>query len=122
MKNSFMKNPALFLLVFISAIIFQNCSNKDLDPKPIVDADKDLPAQWADVTLQTIRASFPNSPTFTSRCLGYIGLTMYESVVHGSTTHQSLSGQLNGIGQLPSPEAGHEYNWRLSLNAGQALI
>jgi hypothetical protein len=47
---------------------------------------------------------------------------MYESVVHSSPSHASLSGQLNGLFQLPMPEKGKTYNWALSLNAGQAAI
>jgi hypothetical protein len=63
-----------------------------------------------------------NSPTFASRCFGYIGLTMYESVVNGYSEYQSVAPQLNGLGNLPMPEEGVIYNWQLSLNAGEADI
>lgn len=74
------------------------------------------------MTLMITKGTPANSPTFASRALGYIGLTMYESVIHSSNAHRSLAGQLNGLGMLPVPAAGQEYNWMLSLNAGQAFI
>lgn len=101
----------------------QQCSgDENFVPQPIKDADKGLPARWADATLNTIRATYSNSPTYTSRSLGYIGLTMYESIVHGSPDHKSMAGQLNGLTTLPLPESGVDYHWILSLNAGQAQI
>ena len=54
--------------------------------------------------------------------LGYIGLTMFESVVYGSLVHQSVSGQLNQMPALPVPEPSNQYNWVVALNAGQASI
>ena len=74
------------------------------------------------MTLFITKNTPANSPTYSSRCLGYIGLTMYESVVNGYPNYQSLSGQLNGLDSLPQPEKGQEYDWKLSLNAAQASI
>ena len=39
--------------------------------------------QWANMTLYTIRFSAFNTPTYSSRSLGYLGLGMYESIVPG---------------------------------------
>jgi len=47
---------------------------------------------------------------------------MYESIVHGYPDYLSLAGQLNGLDQLPLPQQGVDYNWVISLNAGQAEI
>jgi hypothetical protein len=82
----------------------------------------DLAAAWADMTLHLTQHTPSNSPTYASRCLGYIGLTMYESAVHADSGWQSLAGQLNGLDSLPTPSPGLTYDWRLSLNAGQAAI
>jgi hypothetical protein len=82
----------------------------------------EVPLLWADMTLFVTKETPANSPTFASRALGYIGLTMYESVVHSSATGQSLVTQLNGLENLPVPENDKEYNWLLSMNAGQAYI
>jgi hypothetical protein len=38
-----------------------------------------------------------------SRAIGYAGVTLYESVVPGIATHQSLKGQLNNFTGVPQP-------------------
>lgn len=77
---------------------------------------------WADMTLYVTKNTPANSPTYASRALGYIGVTMYESIVHGYPAYNTLAGQLNGLARLPKPVPGVQYNWVLSLNAGQAAI
>ena len=84
--------------------------------------EHELPAIWANMTLHITQHTPANSPTFASRAFGYIGLTMYESVVHGFAEKKSLSGQLNEMPPLPIPEEDKQYNWALSLNASQAYI
>jgi hypothetical protein len=74
------------------------------------------------MALYVTRHTPANSPTFASRGFGYLGLTLYESVVPGFSQKQSLAGQLNGLAGLPVPEPGRKYNWLLSLNAGQAAL
>ncbi len=77
---------------------------------------------WADMALYITKNTPANSPTFASRGFGYIGLTMYESVVHGYPDFNSLGNQLNGLTGLPLPDRNSTYDWILSLNAGQAAI
>jgi hypothetical protein len=84
--------------------------------------EPDVATAWADLTLRLTKTTPANSPTYASRCLGYAGLTMYESVVPGSPDHLSLDGQLNGLTGLPKPEPGQPYRYVLALNAGQAAI
>jgi hypothetical protein len=102
--------PALFGLLI-------SCTQKEKAPEEF-----ELATAWADMSLYITKHTPANTPTFASRCFGYIGLTMYESVVHGFPEYQPVAPQLNGLGQLPQPEKGVEYNWMLSLNAGQAEI
>jgi hypothetical protein len=101
----------------LAVVLGFSCSK----PKHIF-IENEVPVLWADMTLEITKSTPANSPTFASRCLGYISLAMYESVVHGSKDHQSLAGQLNGLDILPQPEKDKEYNWILSLNAAQAFI
>lgn len=68
--------------------------------------DFELATAWADMTTYITKNTPANSPTFASRCLGYIGLTMYESVVNGYTEYQSIAPQLNGLGELALAEKG----------------
>jgi len=85
-------------------------------------SEREVAGAWADMTLRMMRYTPANSPTFASRGLGYIGLTMYETVVHGYPEYQSLAGYANGLDSLPQPQPSVAYNWALALNAGQAFI
>lgn len=82
----------------------------------------EVPVKWSNMTLRILKDTKGGSPTYGSRSLGYLGLTMYESAVHGTTTYKSLAGQLNGLKDLPQPEKDQKYNWAISLNASQAYL
>lgn len=117
---------AIFLLCSFLLVILINSCNKDhadLYPEPpgIANEKAGAAVKWADLTLYTIRFSAFNTPTYSSRSLGYLGLAMYESIVHGDSTHRSLNGQLDGL-SLPLPEPGKSYHWLLSLNAAQDTL
>ena len=84
--------------------------------------DFEIATAWANMTNHIAKTTPANTPTFASRCFGYIGLTMYESVVNGFPEYQSIAPQLNGLGNLTLPEKNASYNWQLVLNAGQAEI
>ncbi|WP_109742875.1 vanadium-dependent haloperoxidase [Arcicella aurantiaca] len=106
----------LILFPLFLIVLFLSCEST----KPI--SDQELTTKWADMTLYITKNTPSNSPTYSSRCLGYIGLTMYESVVNAYPNYQSLSGQLNGLDSLPKPEKNKKYDWKLSLNAAQATV
>ncbi|MCG7857090.1 phosphatase PAP2 family protein [Flavihumibacter sediminis] len=107
----------LFYSLFTCTVIL-SCQDKKL----IAPSDYELAASWADLTNYITKNTPANSPTFASRCFGYIGLTMYESIVHGYPEYQSVATQLNGLGNLQKPEQGLKYNWPLVFNAAQAEI
>lgn len=102
------------LAVFFMAL---SCREKS---EPI--SENEVVSSWAKMTLYLTQYTPANSPTYASRAIGYIGLTMYESVVPGYSEYQSVQSQLNGMPELPNPENGLEYNWKASFNAGQAEI
>ncbi|MEL6718127.1 MAG: hypothetical protein AAFP82_05370 [Bacteroidota bacterium] len=109
------------LLIIILCTLFLFGCKEQHPPKPNLQ-DYEIATKWAEMTLHVTKYTPANSPTFASRCLGYIGLTMYESIVHGEEEYNSLAGQLNGLESLPLPENAQTYNWKLALNAGQAAI
>jgi hypothetical protein len=104
------------LILFATIGLFTTCK-----PKQIL-TEKEVPQVWAQMTLFIAKGTPANTPTFASRSFGYIGLTMYESVVHGYPNHLSMKGQLNGLDSLPQPLPNEKYNWVLSLNAAEASI
>ncbi|HEY0742362.1 MAG TPA: vanadium-dependent haloperoxidase [Chryseosolibacter sp.] len=100
-------------------IVFAVCCSPRAE-EPLL-TDQAVATAWADMTLYVTKNTPANSPTYASRALAYIGLTMYESIVHGYPSHASMIRQLNGLDSLPQPTH-HSYDWLISLNAGQARI
>jgi hypothetical protein len=111
------------LVVFVGALASsckKNVDAKDITQQELESAEVATP--WADLTLKVFKESFRNSPTYSSRSLGYLGVCMYECVVHADISKRSLNGQLIGLTQIPTPETGAEYYWPLALNAGQETL
>jgi hypothetical protein len=94
----------LFIFCLIAAY---SCRQAD-SPTPLPNADAAV--LWGQMTLKTMTKLPANTPTYGSRALGFMGLTMYECVVNGSNQHQSLAGQLSGLDKLPVPDKGATYN------------
>jgi len=114
------------LLWFLFILAIFSCGEEEVHPIYVAppnlsDEPADVGLQWADMTLYTIRFSAFNTPTYSSRSLGYLGLAMYESIVPGDPNHRSMRGQLSGL-TLPLAEAGKPYHWILSLNAAQITL
>lgn len=105
----------LTLILLFLFIVF-GCKQKQLL------SDQDLATKWAEMSLFITKNTPSNSPTYASRCFGYIGLTMYEAVVNSDSTYQSMNRQLDGLDSLPQPQKGQKYDYKIALNAAQALI
>ncbi|MFN3851841.1 MAG: vanadium-dependent haloperoxidase [Spirosomataceae bacterium] len=84
--------------------------------------NNEITLKWAKTTLDFINIQTTKSPTFISRSLGYIGLTMYESVVYSNPKYKSIASQLNGLADIPKPQKAKQYDWETVLNASQSLI
>ncbi|WP_317171680.1 vanadium-dependent haloperoxidase [Spirosoma profusum] len=77
---------------------------------------------WADMTLHVVKKAKKNSPTYGSRAIGYLGLTMYETVVYAAPGHRSVARKLSPGLSLPKPKRRKSICWELALNAGQAYM
>lgn len=117
-------SKSLFILLIFNILIWSSCK-KD-EPTPVTPqyttATADIAVQWTDMNLYIIQNSPSNTPTYASRSLGYLGLTMYECVQEGSGRNLSMKGQLKGLTGLPDLETGKKYNWIIALNAGESYI
>jgi hypothetical protein len=82
----------------------------------------DLARDWSDLHLRLIRRTWGFSPPVAARALGYLGVTLYESVVPGMPDHQSLVGQLNGLDELPQPIPDASYHWPSAANSALAAM
>ena len=113
----------LFLWRSVMLVLIGTCllGCKTEPPAPLY-ADHEIATKWAEMTTYIMQYTPQNSPTFASRSIGYIGLTMYESIVQGFLAYNSVQSQLNGLPALPQVDPTQEYNWPLALNAGQSLI
>lgn len=112
----------LSLLLWVSGCQQSN----QTEPTPVSKATESLSAdvayKWADQALKLIRKTPGFTPPVAARALGYAGLTMYETVVPGSTINRTLLGQLNDLKSLPRTLSGQNYDWAIAANAGQAYI
>jgi hypothetical protein len=77
---------------------------------------------WLNMQLRVIQSTAYPFAGVTSRFMGYIGVALYESVVPGMPSYQSLAGQLNGLGSLPHVVRGKDYHWPTVANAAMAKM
>ena len=123
MKSFRCRRSDLFVLLVMS-ILISSCSD---DRKWVVKVEN---PEYLHRTMKAItdRIVFDIfSPPVASRIYTYASVAAYEAGRHGDSTLVSLSGQLNGLGKLPQPEAGKEYAFALAAHqalyrTGKALI
>lgn len=70
------------------------------------DFDAEVACFWFDETLRIVRETV-STPPGAARALGYVSVAVYEAA-RGMTGLRSLSGQLNGLRDVPSAPAGVE--------------
>ena len=109
-----------FILSFLLLLTITACKQKTIELTEW--KSKDYCTAWAKMTLHIFRNTPANSPTYASRCLGYIGVTMYESMVGSDSSYQSLSGQISELQHSIVSPTGVDYDWLMVMNAGQAQI
>ena len=77
---------------------------------------------WFFLSFQLIQQTPGFSPPVAARALGYMGLTLYESVVPGMPGYQSLAGQLNELSSLPWAQPDEPLHWPTVANAALATM
>ena len=77
---------------------------------------------WFKLQLKLAKETPGFSPPVASRAFGYAGVTLYEAIVSGMPTHQSLAGQLNGLTAMPQLAVDQEYHWPTVVNSALATI
>lgn len=102
-------------------LVLPACQPNTDPPTPAV-VSAEPAVLWGQMTLKTMTKLNANTPTYGSRALGLMGLTMYECVVNGSDKHRSMAGQLSDLTTLPQPETGQTYDWTVAMNAGQSTM
>ena len=94
-----------------------------LDPaRPASAYSANVATDWFSLALQLAQQTPGFSPPVAARAFGYLGLTLYESVVPGMPAHQSLAGQLNELSSLPWAQPDEPLHWPTVANAALATM
>ncbi len=102
--------------------LFTNCKKESDAFNQINQFGANSAVKWADMTLDVLKNSSFNTPTYSSRSLAYMGVCMYASVELFDLEHHSLNNQLNGLNGLPEFASEKEYNPIIVLNQGQKTL
>lgn len=122
-------NLLLHICIVALFLTFYSCKKDSTERTDIkTDIKKDIKidtsnisVKWSEMDLHIIQYSRSNTPTYASRSLGYLGLTMYESIVPGYPEYKSLNDQLPGL-TLPLADKTQSYNWKIAFNAAQTAL
>ena len=90
--------------------------------RPATAYSAQVATEWYRLALQLTQQTPGFSPPVAARALGYIGLTLYESVVPGMPGYQSLAGQLNELQSLPWAQPDETLHWPTVANASLATM
>jgi membrane-associated phospholipid phosphatase len=78
--------------------------------------------EWTTLALSLTQQTPGFSPPIAARAFGYLGLTLYESIVPGMPGYASLSGQLNELSSLPVAQPDEPLHWPTVANASMAMM
>jgi hypothetical protein len=77
--------------------------------------------QWYGLALDLVWHTPTYSPPVASRSFAYLGVIVFESVASGSSTLQTLAGQLHGLMPGPQRQAGKTYDEAVVIEAAMAF-
>ena len=81
-----------------------------------------LLTDWIDIHLKLIRTTKGLSQGAIFRHLGYTSIGLYESIVNGDKGYVTLTGQLQGLENLPAIAADKKVCWQASANTVMASM
>ena len=132
LKKLFMRKVtyAIKLLLVITAFILiqisckKNSKSEQFKLSETKTFSSALVVNWIDMQLKMLQVPLPagTGSQACDRAQAYCGIALYESVVPGMQTYQSLYGQLTDFPSMPVVETGMDYHWAASANAALAEI
>lgn len=127
MQPNYLRTSLCCILLLASFACQKEQQIKDLQQTPVTESlartgESAVPASWYQLQLKLIKETPGFSPPVAARAIAYTGITLYEAVAPGIQGQPSLSGQLNGLSQLPRPEKFKRYNWHIAANSALAAI
>ena len=112
------------ILIVLLFIVISSCQ-KDPEFKTPQTAEQQpltVATKWFEQFYALTKACPGFTPPVAARAFGYAGVALYESVVPGIPTHQSLGTKLNGLPKMPIPNLGQNYYWPACANAAMAHL
>ena len=104
----------LFLLIVACAFLLFSCEQgNQIDkstPSAAFTKERTIIIQWNELLYYHIKHQIIGPPV-ASRMYGYIGVSAYQSVLHGMPGNRSMAGQLNGLEELPEPDVKQIHDW-----------
>ncbi len=110
-----MKKTLTYLFFLLAAAV-------TVEAQTAYDEPADVAHKYFELSLKFIKETNGFSPPVASRALGYSGLCLYESVVHGLPNYNSLVGDLPELNALPQPSEGETYSWAVVANNAMSLV
>jgi hypothetical protein len=117
----------LFSLMIAALAFMVGCDKDDDDDNPTPSAPQtseysdDAANAWIQMSRKMVIAA-GHTPPRAARDYGYLGQTIYESVVHGMPNHITLYGQIVGMPEIPATDPNLEYHWPSAVNKGSLEI
>lgn len=123
------------VIIFMTITFFNSCHELDdiiwdgdgghdhWVSKPTKSYSSDVAFKWMDMQLHLMVTNpTPFGGTPTQRYFAYGAIALYESVVPGMPSYQSLSGQLTDLPAMPKTLDGYEYSWPVCANSALAAM
>ena len=108
----------VFILIAVSASPITAQDNVSV---PTTEHDAQIANDWMFLLYQLVRDESINAAA-AARFYSYAGVGLYEAVVPGMPLNFSIGGQVEGLGVLPFPEEGLEYDYPSVANGSLATL
>jgi membrane-associated phospholipid phosphatase len=112
----------VFVAVWLVLLPLQASSQSTALARPADTYSNAVATEWMSLALSLTQQTPGFSPPVASRALGYLGLTLYESIVPGMPGYKSLAGQLNELSSLPLAQPDEPLHWPTVANASMATM
>ena len=114
------------LITLVFTLLFSCKGDNTVTPPKSAETStytSEVSLKWMDMQLRLFRTN----PTFIGgfpphRFMGYTAIALYEAVVPGMPTYQTLSGQLGNMPQMPQTSTTDLYHWPTCGNAAMAAM
>lgn len=115
-------NPIAYVVIFMLSVVSCRKDEQLFVSKPTEYYDAQVAHEWMDM-FRTLTKKTPGfTPPVAARAFGYVGVTLYETVLPGMPQYQSLSGQLDKMPAFRELDVSIEYNWAIAVNTAMAYM